>query len=273
MASFTNDDLLQKFAGIEAEIADSDQEHNRHRVALDAHRNQIASLSRSSGSHAEDIATLELKIEELRRLITNEVAKVRSEIEPAVLVADNVHELEVALLGDREQLEIHETARRGNVTPNIPRPPPGVLDVMRASIDVVSKQVQALSESVDRRVEIATKLANFFGPMLADKNPPLDGETVASKGYVDEAVARFARAIRDEVSEARALTGELLSIMRHEASEPADRRKKLASWLGEVISRERVTQQTERARRGRPSRMQSLIHAITGQDPKNGSQP
>ncbi len=56
-----------------------------------------------------------------------------------------------------------------------------------------------LPQRLDQRFEVLTRLAAFFGPMLANKTPPLDGAEVADKAYVDDGLARFSGAFRAEV--------------------------------------------------------------------------
>jgi hypothetical protein len=54
-----------------------------------------------------------------------------------------------------------------------------------------------------------SKFEAFFGPLIAGKNPPLDGAQVASKAYVDDALARLARVLRSEREGAGATPGSL----------------------------------------------------------------
>lgn len=183
-----------------------------------------------------------------------------------------ITEIEILLLGDRKQRQIYKTAKKGHVTPNVVEPPPGALEVINKTLDSLNGSVAGFYEQLDKRFEIVTKLSAFFGPMLAGKNPPLDGNLIASKEYVDDGIARFARAIRDEVSQAKTLTGELLSIFRSAAQDVDDRRRRLVAAITHLITREQERELAEKARRERPSRVQSLIYAVTGQPPKNGAE-
>jgi hypothetical protein len=53
---------------------------------------------------------------------------------------------------------------------------------------------------IERQLAFTRKLEAFFGPMIAGKNPPLDGAQIATKAYVDEALARIAKVLRSEMA-------------------------------------------------------------------------
>ena len=72
----------------------------------------------------------------------------------------------------------------------------------------------AILDTLPGRIEFAQRLQAFFGPMLEGKTPPLDGEDVASRGYVDESIARLARALRREQAAAPATQRSKASVKR-----------------------------------------------------------
>lgn len=54
---------------------------------------------------------------------------------------------------------------------------------------------QVLDE-LPRQMAFGRDLFAFFGPLLAGKTPPLNGDDVATRAYVDAAIERLAQALR-----------------------------------------------------------------------------
>jgi len=140
-------------------------------------------------------------------------------------------------------------------------------------------EISAAIERVERKVSFVARLEAFFGPLIEGKHPPLDGDQLASKAFVDNSLLTFARAIREEFARSAAsLRHDYTSLhtsLRATTAEPAkvvnairdvfngdayDVMNKLR-WLVEV---EAKRQAEELARRSQPSRLRSLFFALTG---------
>lgn len=192
--------------------------------------------------------------------------------------------LRTTLQGDEELIAKWEAGKPN--FPNIPEPSRGALAQIMNALDGQSVQMARVSKATDEiftrienRLAFTQRLEAFFGPMLQGKNPPLDGAQIADRGYVDEAVARLSRALREEfmnaVATARELTGNLL--------------RQVATWDGKttsapiaavivadrlrwVYAREMARDAADKERVARPSRLQLLAHLVTGRPlPKNGA--
>ena len=237
----TDENPQKKFDEINGRIKDLISEIHRNRQE---HREQIAGISQ----------------------LVKDTSEPHPESHNRILaVTGRIAELEILLLGDRDKRQIYETAKKGNVWPNIVEPPPGALEIINTQLESLHEVLGAITKSLDTRFEIVTKLSAFFGPMLVGKNPPLDGNLIASKEYVDKGIERFAGAIREEV----ALAKDLARSIKAAFGTIADAARELR-W---VYTREDQRRNEEAARAKRPSRVQSLIYAVTGHTPpKNGAE-
>lgn len=200
------------------------------------------------------------------------MTKTFEELEAKVAaLAGKVREIENMLLGDAE-LEAKWEAGKINY-PNIPKPPPGALVAINTTLESVTTGQDEWRKMIDAKIyaelSFARRLEAFFGPMLAGKNPPLDGDQVATRGYVDDALQRLATRLRDGFSAATTLAGELLSIY-NVAPDIAERAGKLRHAIQWLITAETEREREAVARANRPSRVQSLVYALTG---KNGARP
>lgn len=128
-----------------------------------------------------------------------------------------------------------------------------------------------LIADISKRLEFTRRLEAFFGPMLDGKNPPFDDQAIASKDFVTEAVTRLAAAHRSEwkdaVNFAKALAGSKIG--------KADTGGNGATmpWWKDAVRRINWMWQREHERAHRPSRVKSLLHAITGYSNTNGKEP
>lgn len=122
-----------------------------------------------------------------------------------------IRDLRVRLFGDEDAEELYAENRRTYVTPNIPKPEPGMLASLTRHLtdqdDAFTKGIKALVG----RVEKLEQLRAFFAPMLENKNPPLDGALIASRQDLDDALTRIAGVLRDEMSAAVHFTAEITS--------------------------------------------------------------
>jgi hypothetical protein len=77
---------------------------------------------------------------------------------------------------------------------------------VQASMATLLASVQRVSERLERLAPVEpflAKLEAFFGPMLAGKQPPLDGDEIATKGYVDAAITRLSSALSAKIRQAQ----------------------------------------------------------------------
>ncbi len=74
----------------------------------------------------------------------------------------------------------------------------GRVDALEIDGGVAKKIFEKLLSTPGER-SFNERLLAFFGPMIDGLNPPLDGAQVATKAFVDEGIARIARAIRGEM--------------------------------------------------------------------------
>jgi hypothetical protein len=257
--------LQTEIEKLKRQVADLFNTNARQQAELNKHQDIVTALTAPEG----DIATLHKIVAEHRQKFAELLNLEASGFAGAHELAKRLHDLEVLLLGDREKREIYETARKGHVTPNIPEPPPGVIALIDSTIAALSSKLDAHGMSLDKHASIAKQLSLFFGPMLAGKNPPLDGNLVADKQFVDDGLARLAGAIREEVAPARAVVGDLLSLFKDETTDVKGRRERLVAVIRSVIDRDKA----ERERAARPSRLQllswSLRYVFTGQAPSS----
>lgn len=207
------------------------------------------------------------------------MTKTFEELEAKVnALKDDVQTLQILLHGDLEKQEIFRKAKETNTWPNIDEPPAGALDMINVSLEHLSASIQSLQSQINQRTSptaFIAKLEAFFGPMLEGKNPPLDGNQIASRAYVDDAVARVAGVIRGELANAR-------QGLRAESAAAVDLARQIAitalgqsgwsmvaSKLNWAVDREEM-----RARReNKPGRIAALVYAVTGLErPRNGVQ-
>ena len=79
---------------------------------------------------------------------------------------------------------------------------PGSLASIDLSLTSLNAMMVMLKRDTEKKLEFSRRLESYFGPVIEGKNPPLDGEQVATKAYVDQALTRFAGVIRSEIASA-----------------------------------------------------------------------
>lgn len=121
-------------------------------------------------------------------------------------------ELRNRLWGDEE---LHAKWKRNKemyVTPNIAEPPKGHLVLIEQLAGMISDKQHELAtmfsskwSKIEKHLEFVDRVSAWIGPVMDDPAfaPPLNGAQVASKRYVDDAVARIAGALREEASETK----------------------------------------------------------------------
>lgn len=206
------------------------------------------------------------------------------ELEAAHLdLVSQVKELRKLLLGD-EELRAKWEAGKPNY-PNIAEPHPGALASLNSALDghdrVISRLLKASEEVVGRietRLAFVTRLEAFFGPMLRDKNPPMDGAEIATRAYVDEGFARLSRALREEFTNMGERAREVCtSVLRQvgawdgKASSVGLSANIVSDRLRWVYQRELQREQAEIDRSTRPSRLQLLVQLVTGRTPRKAA--
>jgi hypothetical protein len=70
---------------------------------------------------------------------------------------------------------------------------------MTAGVTRMLDQFASLQESLS----FVARLRAFFGPMLVGKEPPLNGDDIATRAYVDAAVSRLSSALSGKIAEAK----------------------------------------------------------------------
>lgn len=128
---------------------------------------------------------------------------------------------------------------------------------------LMTKLTTTLESSLHVDATFLRKLNEFFGPMLEGKNPPLDGNQIATKDYVDKAVERIAAAIRQQIAQAIELTNEMvkrLGVTRTVGG--------VIDAISRVVQREHEREVAEEAARNQPDRLKSLYYALTGRTPR-----
>lgn len=194
--------------------------------------------------------------------------------------------LKLRLFGDEEMRAKWEQAQKTGTYPNYPggdkivEPAPGELDQIRGSVLALGAYVGSVDEENKGLSELLTKLTKtlgasdhnftflkkleaFFGPLIEGKNPPLDGNQIATKGYVDNAVERIAGRIREQVNQAIEVTN---AIHRYVAAPLNLVVDEIGKRIAFVIDREYARISAEERRRHQPSRVESLFHALTGRN-------
>lgn len=190
-------------------------------------------------------------------------------------VQGELRDLKNRLFGDEQAMERYAENRRTYVTPNIPKPEPGVITNLQRSFQQYDEAFRKVIELLVKRIEELEKIGEFFGPMLEGKTPPLDGAMIVSRREQDEALARLAGALRDEMSEAKHFVEALdqtfrdaaPSLLRRVGPGMTPNEKKLdrfgrLHWIGDaMLAAYTTTQEWLEARRS-PSRLQLAKDAI-----------
>ncbi len=190
--------------------------------------------------------------------------------------AKRLAELDKFLRGEPDlHAEWAENKRLG-ICPNIPEPGRGVLATFETMLDRMNENANMLASKVASATQehslalgFVRKLEAFFGPLLQNKNPPLDGHQVADKAYVDDAVGRIARAIREEMTTAMdrsRLVNMLIGTLRpfRLQFQGLDDLASVANTLSWLNQREMEREEQEAARAAQPSRLRAAIYALTG---------
>lgn len=181
---------------------------------------------------------------------------------------EEIQKLRIELFGDQENQELYRKNRANNVTPNIPAPPLGVVEMLlnTATNNIrdtanLGRDLTGLRGEVNKRLEWAERVQKLLGPLFDEATgSQLGWAHVATKEYVDKGLERLAGALRGEFSAAvtfvKDLTKQLRDVKGHSGSPVMD-----MFWLY-VRVRAEADRQEEAAKR--PSRVQSLVHALTG---------
>lgn len=128
---------------------------------------------------------------------------------------------------------------------------------------LITKLTETLGTNLHVDASFLKKLNEFFGPMLEGKNPPLDGNQIATKDYVDKAIERIAAAIRQQIAQAIELTNGLVRQVAKSQTVGG-----VLDVITAMVSRDVARAQAEEEAARRPDRMKSLFHALTGRTPK-----
>lgn len=150
--------------------------------------------------------------------------------------------LEVSLHGDEELQKIWTEAERTNVTPNIPEPNPGLIETFSALASTLHKN----HFDVSKLNELEAKVGRLEEKLNSTAQP-------ATKDYVDEAVARFSHVVYEKLG---SFDGWIDTLEKKITAQVA-KIEEAHFWATEY------RKETER-----PSRVQSLIHAVTGNAPR-----
>jgi hypothetical protein len=195
-----------------------------------------------------------------------------------------IAQLKLRLFGDEDMRAKWEQAQNTGTYPNYPggarilEPAPGELDELRKGITIVASRAELIDDGVTVQNELFAKLTKtlgtsdhsftflrkleaFFGPMIEGKNPPLDGNQIATKDYVDKAVERIAGRIREQVQRSIEVTQALWDRVSASANGIGER-------LATVVDREyaRIAAEERDRDKYQPSRIESLVHAFTGRN-------
>jgi hypothetical protein len=163
-------------------------------------------------------------------------------------IEERVRALELSLHGDVGQRELYETSKKNHVTPNIEEPPPGLIETI-TDLAITTNEM-----AIDARA----------GAAMADKFERLDqrvSELVvnqpATKKDIDDAQTRFANAIYERMGRLERTCAEQLTEW-HDAW--ADKVRDGYKWAMKF-----------KAKQTQPSRLHSLLHAITGRAVNGGN--
>jgi hypothetical protein len=281
-----------------------DSNHNRlgeHQGRIDAQRANVLAMEKrlseleqgDSAGFRQRIQALEQRISAIEsgfsfdlcdRVLAIERLLGKEGASPMVTqiakVAEQVHELDVLLFGDKD---LHAKWEAGKVNfPNIPEPGPGWVELFERALDDHDKlqagrwdSFASMLSDVTSKITFVARLEAFFGPLLAGKNPPLDGEQIASKNYVDNAMQRLSDALRsrfaEQFNEAAGLTKELLSAFAVNYGGSLVGSSVVSGFTDKImwlLMRETNRYNEDLARVNKPSRLRAAIYAVTG---KNGA--
>lgn len=137
-----------------------------------------------------------------------------------------------------------------------------------ADIAEVKRKLELNINETTRLSEFTRKLEAFFAPLIRDKNPPLDGEQIATKAFVDNSLQTYARAnpppdikrLGPALDLAKALLDRLGAALDAEGDAPEASWARVARRLRWIYDREKKRFDAEQ----QPSRLASLVYAITG---------
>ncbi len=191
-----------------------------------------------------------------------------------------MRKLEVLIQGEPDLHEQWAKNKKLGITPNIPEPSVGLVGVFESLIDRLNTRItetqatiaahqRTVSEDVAGRFAFVRRLEAFFGPMLENKNPPLDGALVADKAYVDEAIARVARAIREEIVPSMTMASAITWAFRPGHGMGKDVFVQFANKMRWLLDREAI--RAEREKRNLPWRIRSAVRALLGDPPQAGA--
>jgi uncharacterized protein (UPF0335 family) len=137
------------------------------------------------------------------------------------------------------------------------------IDELEVDNATLERRVSSLNEHVKRLETDIRIVANILSPLVAEANSSSYGWAhLATKEYVDKGLERLAGALRGEAADAVYLVRTLKKHITTTAT--------VATELVWVWARERARVDAEELRKAAPSRIRSLVHAITGHAEKAG---
>jgi len=167
-------------------------------------------------------------------------------------LANRIHRMEVTLYGDEEAYQVWKAAKETNTCPNIDEPGPGFIATMGELAIGVSEMLDSFDAALPKKVE---RLDARISAFLA--------EQPASKIFVDEAINRLNGALREHFGKVFTLQSDGLMGLE----------LRVDRWLAEIkTSLHGWSRYRAEVLEHRPSRLASLVHAITGRTPPNGRQ-
>jgi hypothetical protein len=141
-------------------------------------------------------------------------------------------------------------------------------------VAVVAKQVMEVAAEATKYSKFVKNLEAFFGPMLEGKTPPLNGDDISTRKYVDESMARLSRVLREYIGDQLRMTPiakprpaeEIDDVMKKWRSANVRRvRMPVINDDAEIAAaRQRMGRGTPEPEVKRPSRLAALVFALTG---------
>jgi hypothetical protein len=159
--------------------------------------------------------------------------------------------LEIMLVGDQEQIAKYEAGKANY--PSMKEPPRGLLVELKLGVERADKHNANWYQRYQELSEQLRKLWAFFAPILDGKNPPLDGEQMPTKAWVDKSLATLAGALRAEIEQ---ISAEITSLGSGLKATSAAMEPLVVDHVKRV--------EAERERANRPSRLEALRYVLTG---------
>lgn len=164
------------------------------------------------------------------------------------------------LLGNQDAIATYDRVKSYTVGKMmLPRPSGGLVENLRNQMTRLKEEMT----SAEPTLKLARDLWAFFGPMLAGKNPPLDGAQIADRAYVDKTAERIAGALRDEhAREAENMTARIDGLVTFVEDALAGLRTSVGQQL------EGLAAKIAAGPHGTPSRLGRAVRAFMGEDVK-----